>query len=97
MSSDIGSTRIEADGALRKTKLAYANEGAEKAKHEAEGVARKRKVEDQAKWEGELLYPPSHFVSPSFGTLGEILRCEQIPQATSGGDSPRSCVFGNKR
>ncbi|WVQ85623.1 hypothetical protein IAT38_007789 [Cryptococcus sp. DSM 104549] len=35
----------------RKTKLAYANEGAEKAKHEAEVAARKRKAEDQAKWE----------------------------------------------
>ncbi|KAK8865656.1 hypothetical protein IAR55_000801 [Kwoniella newhampshirensis] len=35
----------------RKTKLAYANEGAEKAKAEAEVAARKRKIEDQAKWE----------------------------------------------
>ncbi|WWD18161.1 hypothetical protein CI109_102610 [Kwoniella shandongensis] len=35
----------------RKTKLAYANEGAEKAKAEADVAARKRKVEDQAKWE----------------------------------------------
>ncbi|WRT65929.1 uncharacterized protein IL334_002880 [Kwoniella shivajii] len=35
----------------RKTKLTYANEGAEKAKQEAEVAARKRKVEDQAKWE----------------------------------------------
>ena len=38
---------------LRKTKLAYANEGAEKAKQEEEVVNRKRKVEAQAKWEGE--------------------------------------------
>ncbi|ODO07380.1 chaperone regulator [Cryptococcus wingfieldii CBS 7118] len=37
----------------RKTKLAYANEGAEKAKAEAEIASRKRKLEDQSKWEGE--------------------------------------------
>lgn len=37
----------------RKQKLTFANEGAEKAKQEAEVIARKRKVEDQAKWEGE--------------------------------------------
>ncbi|KIR67486.1 chaperone regulator [Cryptococcus bacillisporus CA1873] len=35
----------------RKQKLAYANEGAEKARAEAEVAARKRKVEEQAKWE----------------------------------------------
>ncbi|RSH92735.1 hypothetical protein EHS25_008181 [Saitozyma podzolica] len=35
----------------RKQKLTFANEGAEKAKQEAEVIARKRKVEDQAKWE----------------------------------------------
>jgi hypothetical protein len=39
----------------RKQKLTFANEGAEKAKQEAEVVARKRKVEDQAKWEGESI------------------------------------------
>ncbi|ORX34103.1 hypothetical protein BD324DRAFT_636625 [Kockovaella imperatae] len=35
----------------RKSKLAFANEGAEKAKAEAEVAARKRKIEEQAKWE----------------------------------------------
>ncbi|ODN84312.1 hypothetical protein, variant [Cryptococcus amylolentus CBS 6039] len=35
----------------RKTKLAYANEGAEKAKAEAEIASRKRKLEEQSKWE----------------------------------------------
>lgn len=41
---------------LRKQKLAYSNEGAEKARAEAEVAARKRKVEEQAKWEGEFLF-----------------------------------------
>lgn len=34
--------------------MTYANEGAEKAKIEEEVSNRKRKVEQQAKWEGEL-------------------------------------------
>ncbi len=37
--------------------MAYANEGAEKAKQEEELANRKRKVEEHAKWEGELYYP----------------------------------------
>ncbi|KAK4688467.1 hypothetical protein P7C73_g1654, partial [Tremellales sp. Uapishka_1] len=35
----------------RKQKLTYANEGAEAARKEEEIVSRKRKIEDQAKWE----------------------------------------------
>jgi hypothetical protein len=50
----------------RKQKLTFANEGAEKAKQEAEVIARKRKVEDQAKWEGESIRvnpcPRPHFL-----------------------------------
>ena len=41
----------------RKTKIAFANEGAEKAKAEADVVNRKRKIEEQAKWEGEFTCP----------------------------------------
>ena len=38
----------------RKQKMTYVNEGAEKAKQEEEVANRKRKVEQQTKWEGEL-------------------------------------------
>lgn len=51
------SDKFETYPSLRKQKLAYANEGAEKARAEAEVAARKRKVEEQAKWEGEFLIP----------------------------------------
>lgn len=37
----------------RKTKIAFANEGAEKAKLEEEIANRKRKAEEKVKWEGK--------------------------------------------
>lgn len=49
----------------RKTTMAYANEGAEKAKQEEELANRKRKVEEHAKWEGELYYPFITNIPPS--------------------------------
>ncbi|CAD6582631.1 MAG: hypothetical protein TREMPRED_003334 [Tremellales sp. Tagirdzhanova-0007] len=52
----------------RKTKLAYANEGAEKAKQEEEVVNRKRKVEAQAKWEVSVV------PGKSYGSSAQILR-----------------------
>jgi hypothetical protein len=45
--------------------LAYANEGAEKAKHEEEIANRKRKIEEKEKWEGEFFLlspcPPGYY------------------------------------
>ena len=51
------STVVPADFTHRKQKVAFANEGAEKAKVEEEVANRKRKVEEHAKWEGEPLCP----------------------------------------
>ena len=45
----------------RKTKVKFANEGAEKAKLEEEIAKRKRKAEEQAKWEGKLTPCPVFF------------------------------------
>jgi hypothetical protein len=47
-----------------KTQVQFANEGAEKKKHEEEVAARKRKMEDKEKWEGESYYPFFPTVDP---------------------------------
>lgn len=44
----------------RKVQVQFANEGAEKKKQEEEVSARKRKIEDKEKWEGESELPSYH-------------------------------------
>jgi hypothetical protein len=66
----------------RKQKLAYANEGAEKAKHEEEIANRKRKLEEKEKWEGEsVLFNP---YPPGYNPQGLILRRLSIQVYRSG-------------
>ncbi|OCF56674.1 chaperone regulator [Kwoniella mangroviensis CBS 10435] len=59
----------------RKTKLAYANEGAEKAKQEAEVAARKRKVEEQAKWEDKHDFKINILPKETRSTRSHYLPC----------------------
>ena len=47
----------------RKVQVQFANEGAEKKKQEEEVSARKRKIEEKEKWEGESEFPSCHPVS----------------------------------
>ena len=44
----------------RKVQVQFANEGAEKKKQEEEVSARKRKIEEKEKWEGESKFPSCH-------------------------------------
>ena len=41
---------------FRKVQVQFANEGAEKKKQEEEVSARKRKIEEKEKWEGESFH-----------------------------------------
>jgi hypothetical protein len=59
---------------LSKTQVQFANEGAEKKQREEEVAARKRKVEDKEKWEGESYYHLHLDLFFLFSPQSEILR-----------------------
>ncbi|OXH39444.1 chaperone regulator [Cryptococcus neoformans] len=70
----------------RKQKLAYANEGAEKARAEAEVAARKRKVEEQAKWEGCNTISMPHIIFSFLITRIEYVADTCFPFSSSQND-----------
>lgn len=66
-------SKISAD-LNRRTKLAHANEGEERARKDAEVEARKRKHEDAAKWEREY----HHQSLPNVTLRGKFLPAQQV-------------------
>lgn len=65
-----------------KTQVQFANEGAEKKQREEEVAARKRKVEDKEKWEGESYYHLHLNLHSLLSPQSEILRVSRTDYRT---------------
>ena len=65
-----------------KTQVQFANEGAEKKQKEEEIAARKRKLEEKEKWEGESRF---NYQSLLFGVILRVSRNRlYLPHQTNG-------------